>query len=255
MFCQVTINLLNFEIIHKILLFHTIEAAHCFQNKGHPNPVAPEFVKAFMGKYDLNITDELGSKSSLIWKIFIHPDWNWNEEKFDADISMIVIYHRVKFNQQIQPVCLPKPSYHEVRGNGVVVGWGRSENTGYSHGYESRPNQLLIPAVNSSHCYTTFSILGSFSSNRAFCGGYENQGRAPCLGDSGGGFYMKDEYWNIRGIVSAAIVDFDRGCDINKFSIYTNVGRFTEWIDETMKTTKVIIWTNVVFKCIKNDDM
>lgn len=214
----------------------------------------PELVEALIGKYDLNVTDEFGSKSSLVSDIILHPDWKWNEEKFDADISVVILMEKVVFSRQIQPVCLPKPSYDEVTGNGFVVGWGKSENTGYNrYDYESRPNELRIPAVNASHCYTTFFILGAFSSNRAFCGGYENRGRAPCLGDSGGGFYMRDKSWKIRGIVSASIVDLDTGCDIYKFSLYTNVAKFIIWIKKSMKTAREI--TTVEFKCVKNDDM
>lgn len=207
-----------------------------------------------MGKFDLDIKDEFGSKESLVHNIILHPDWNWNEEKYDADISVVVLMDKMKFSKHIHPVCLPNPSYEEVKGSGFVVGWGKSENTGYNR-HESRPNELFIPAVNASHCYTTFSVLGTFSSNRAFCGGYENKGRAPCLGDSGGGFYMRDGSWNIRGIVSAAVVDLDRGCDIYKFSIYTNVARFIDWIISSMKATKEISCTVVDFKCVKNDDV
>lgn len=94
---------------------------------------------------------------------------------------MIVMTNAVDFSRQIQPVCLPPFSYDEVGGVGVVVGWGKSENSGRNF-HETKPNQLVVPAVNASHCYTTFHVLGSVSSNRAFCGGYDSEGRAPCLG-------------------------------------------------------------------------
>jgi secreted trypsin-like serine protease len=115
----------------------------------------------------------------------------------------------------------------------------------------------LIPAINSSHCYTTFTILAAVSSNRAFCGGYEDSGKSPCLGDSGGGFYQLDSassLWNVRGIVSASIYNFDYGCDINKYSIYTNVARFFDWIIETAKQTVQINWKSVKFDCVKEGD-
>lgn len=238
-------------------MFFVFIAAHCFQNKGQQSPKPAQLVLAAIGKHDLNVTSEFGSILSLVWEIVLHPEWNFNEEKFDADIAVVVLFTPIEFNRQIQPVCLPKASFDEVVGTGFVVGWGRSENTGYNR-HESTPSQLKIPAINSSHCYTTFYILGSFSSNRAFCGGYENQGKAPCLGDSGGGFYFQDSLsksWNVRGIVSAAMVDFDRGCDINKFSIYTNVARFVDWIGETMLKSKEISWKYIEFKCIKDNDV
>lgn len=101
----------------------------------------------------------------------------------------------------------------------------------------------MVPAINSSHCFTTFYVLASVSSNRAFCGGYENQARAPCLGYSGGEFYLREQSskWN------ASLID--------KFSIYTNDARFVEWIEFVVENTNKIVWTNVEFICKKETDL
>lgn len=215
---------------------------------------SPHFVSVLLGTYDLDATDESGSKRALVWDIIIHSDWDFNSEKYDADISVVVLTEMVKFSDSIQPISLPKPSNDEVSGVGTVVGWGRSEKS-EGNFYDPTPSKVQIPAVNSSHCYTTFYELGLASSNRHFCGGYENQGKAPCLGDSGGGFYMQSpaSSWNVRGIVSASITDVEHGCDINKFSIYTNVARFTDWIMKVMKETEKVVWKTVDFQC-KQDE-
>lgn len=213
-----------------------------------------EYVLAMFGKHDLNVTNEAGSKQSLVWEVIPHPDWNFNEERFDADISIAVLTDRIEFSNAIQPICLPQASYEEVVGTGTVAGWGMSEHVAYGRRHDSKLNQLVVPAVNSSHCYTTFYILGAVSSNRAFCGGYEYQGRAPCLGDSGGGFYLLDRStsaWNVRGVISASILDFDNGCDINTFSIYTNVARFVDWIRSEIVRTRTIKWQFIEFNCVK----
>lgn len=198
----------------------------------------------------MNEPNELGSKKSLVWDIIIHRDWNFNTEKFDADISIIVLTNQIKFSPTIQPIKLPKPNFDEVSGVGTVVGWGKSENSGNKF-HDTTPSKVLIPAVNSSHCYTTFHELGVASSNRHFCGGYENQGIAPCLGDSGGGFYIQDSSstWTVRGIASASIIDAKHGCDINKFSLYTNVARFIDWIEDIMNETREPNWSLVEFEC------
>ena len=144
--------------------------------------MSPIYVLATMGKYDLTVRNEYGSKSVLVNDIILHPYWNFNDVRFDSDISIVVLQKRIEFTQQIQPVCIPQENYDEVTGIGTVVGWGKSDT---SEGHNTIPNQLIIPALNSSHCYTTFSLLSAVSSNSAFCGGYENEGRSPCLGDSG----------------------------------------------------------------------
>lgn len=238
------------ENLQQIFIFL---AAHCFQNKGIQKKISPEFVVALLGKFDLDVPNESGSQTSLIWDIILHPDWNFNEEKFDADISIAVLTEATQLTNRIHPACLPLPNYEEFNAEGTVVGWGKSNS--FSH-YDSKPNKLVVPAVNSSHCYTTFYRLGSVSSDRLFCGGYDNQGKAPCLGDSGGGFYHRDPQsrtsWIVGGIVSASLIDFDIGCDINKYSLYTNVARFANWIFNEMEQTKVIIWNYVEFNC-KNE--
>lgn len=185
-----------------------------------------------------------------VWDIVVHPDWNFNKEQYEADISMVVLQEEAEFTNQIQPVCLPAPSYDEVIGNGIVVGWGESETS--LRNSEMKPKKVEIPAINSSFCYTRFPKLASFSSVHAFCGGYDGKGTAPCLGDSGGGFYLHDKNsstWSVRGIVSGAIKDPIVGCDVNKYTLYTNVARFIEWINVVVEETKKISWKAVEFIC------
>lgn len=204
----------------------------------------------------MSVADEFGSSKALVFDIIIHPDWKFNERKFDADIAVVVLTEPVDLSDEIQLVCLPLPSVDEVASgtaevSGKVVGWGKSEPV---NSHSSTPNELLVPAINSSHCYTTFHHLGSISSNRMFCGGYESQSKAPCLGDSGSGFYLFDPLsgtWNVQGIVSASFVDFDDGCDVNKFSLYTNVARFIDWIRLVLVDTREVNWKQIEFDCIE----
>lgn len=205
---------------------------------------------ALIGKYDLNVTDEFGTITSLVLDIVLHPEWNFTNEKFDADIAVAVLTESVEFSNHIQPVCLPQSSHDEVSGDGTIVGWGKSK---IDHEHDVIPNKLIVPAVNSSHCYTTFYVLGAISSNGAFCAGFANQAKAPCRGDSGSGFLLKDtstSSWNVRGIVSASIIDFDHGCDINKFSLYTNVARFVPWILNVQKGTELFFRSYIAIKCV-----
>ncbi|CRK96187.1 CLUMA_CG009616, isoform A [Clunio marinus] len=237
---------------------HILSAAHCFQNKREINKLPPEFVEAHLGKFNLSVQNESNSKKYLIWELIfnfkyliweliLHPDWDFNHEKFDADLSIAVTKQSIQFSNYIRPVCLPSLSYDEINGIGSVVGWGKSSE------YELHaivPSKLNLPAINASHCYTKFPELAAFSSNRAFCGGFENEGRSPCLGDSGGGFYFDvNDIWIIRGVISASSFDSITGCDINKFSIYTNIPRFVDWITTTMSDTKEIKWIDWMFTC------
>jgi secreted trypsin-like serine protease len=111
--------------------------------------------------------------------------------------------------------------------------------------------------VNNSHCFSTDTdTLEIISSPRTFCAGFVNENKSACSGDSGGGFYLKNlstKLFNLQGIVSAAANDPDpystRGCDINMFSLYTNVAKFVDWIRNEMEKSKEIEWKEVEFEC------
>lgn len=171
-------------------------------------------------------------------EFIIHPDWDSSVTSFDADIAIAVLAIPVKFNHQfVGRVCLPIASNEEVSGTGNVVGWGQSETSEGSN--DNIPNKLEVPAVTSEHCFLNFPELAKISSDRTFCGGFKDAGKAPCLGDSGGGFYLKEgAYWDIRGIVSSSTLNRDRGCSIDKYTIYTNVAKFVGWIKNMMNRSK-----------------
>lgn len=187
-----------------------------------------------------------------MWKIILHPDWNFNSMRYDSDIAIVVMQDQVDFSDMIRPICLPPQSYSAFSLIGTVVGWGKSENSRNGF-HDETPSKMSIPTINATHCYTTFPQLASHSSNSLFCGGFNNEGKAPCLGDSGGGFYVKakDSKWVTMGIVSGAIAEMTRGCDINKFSLYTNVARFTEWITQVMTNTKEFFREHSEFSCLQ----
>lgn len=217
--------------------------------------VKPYEVLCMLGKYNLSDNHEDGSVSSVVRNIAIHPNWNLESWQYDSDIAIVTLFDTIEFTDTIRPVCLPQPNYQEFSDVGTVVGWGKSENSGDS--FDSTPSKVLIPSVNASHCLSTYPQLAAHSSNAAFCGGYQNKRKAPCLGDSGGGFYLQEassQFWNIRGIVSGSLADAEHGCDINKFQLYTNVARFVDWIEIEKQKTEKFFWKDVVFDCKSLED-
>ena len=187
-------------------------------------------------------------------QILIHPDWRpENLASFDADVAVVVLGGEVKFTAYIQPVCLPPQSDAYVTGSGMVAGWGQSNSsTAFEGTHEETPIEIELPAVRASECYPRFPQLGYASSKRMFCAGYDSQARGTCLGDSGAGFYALESplmIFQVKGIVSAAQYDCQNSCDVNKYSLYTNVGWFSEWIEDKIKETKEVGWIEVKLKC------
>lgn len=208
----------------------------------------PEYVNALLGRFNLTDNDELGSKIIPVWDFVLHSDWKFEEEKFDADIAIVVLTETVDLSRQIHPVCLPHASnLQDVQGRGVIVGWGKSQ-VGVDH--DETPSKLEMPAISGSYCYTRFPKLAFTSSHRAFCAGFENQDRGPCTGDSGGGFFTQDsKVWLIRGIISSSLWDPKYGCDVNVFGIYTNVAIFRDWIGIEARKAAKIDWKVFEVQC------
>lgn len=150
------------------------------------------------------------------------------------------------FNLYIRPVCLPGKSNEAVSGYGMVVGWGKTENN-----YTPTPFQLKVPFMEDGPCFRQYHRLAKFASHKMFCAGFKNQSKGTCDGDSGGGFYSLDDSstWTVRGIISGGLStqNASRMCDVNAYTLYTDVAKFLDWITEVMK--RPINWIKVEFRC------
>lgn len=204
----------------------------------------------------MSIANEPGSTNHSVWEIFLHPEWNSENTEFDADISIVVLRDHIGFSNNVQLICLPQPNDIKVDGTGTVVGWGVSEHSeAADEHFDPIPNELELPAVDQSYCFATFPALYDISTSRTFCAGFVNKQKSACSGDSGCGFYLfnpSTELFELKGIVSASLVDpvaFDRGCNINAFSIFTNVAKFAKWIGMKIEEKKEIDWEEVEFDC------
>lgn len=60
--------------------------------------------------------------------------------------------------------------------------------------------------------------------------------------------------WTIDGIISGGLQGDDGiSCNVNAFTLYTNVARFVDWITKVMRESKVVAWKNVDFSCAQAD--
>jgi secreted trypsin-like serine protease len=208
-----------------------ISAAHCFHDKGQPEPTQAEHVTAMFGKHDLSNFNEEGAKNYSVHSIILHPEWQWDDKvngSFHADIAIVVTNQIVEFSRYIQPVCLPQQSSFDATGKGIISGWGQSR---YEERHAITPNELKVPIINALYCLIRFQKPAYIASTTSFYADFQEQGKDTCLGDSGGGFYSLKparSTWIVRGIISGSLKDQNGQCDVNAFQLYTNVARFAD---------------------------
>ena len=53
---------------------------------------------------------------------------------------------------------------------------------------------------------------------------------------SGGGFVVENNNkWFLRGIISSSLLDETGNCDIHNFAVYTDVTKYTSWVQSYMQ--------------------
>ena len=227
-----------------------VSAAHCFQTKYRSRLTPKEHVNVFVGKHNLSVEDERNAKLYEVQQIIIHPDWNYTERKYIADISLIVLFDEVTFTDVVRPICLPMPSNEDPFGFGTVVGWGLSEYSGLlKTRMDPTPNELETPIVSAKECFNDFPKLAEITSMQSFCAGYRDQTKSVCSGDSGGGLFSihsESGRYYVKGIVSAALLE-DKTCNKEVYSIFTDVASFSKWIKDLLEES--LVWNEIGIYC------
>jgi secreted trypsin-like serine protease len=201
-------------------------AAHCILSKEGDNLLAREIL-VVLGSFKLNLRYEVGRETRSVSKIHIHTDWNPFLTTYDADIAMIEFEYPVTFSNYIQPICLWESPFDPSQSSGTVVGYGKSEDLTKIH--ENIPKVIDVPIQTQEECFLSNPALVPISSTRTLCGGYRN-GTGVCNGDSGGGLVIQsNNVFYLRGIVSSSLIR-DFSCDLQNYSIFTNVLKFKDWI-------------------------
>lgn len=130
------------------------------------------------------------------------------------------------YTKFIRPICLSPAEL--TASEGYVSGWGESEDTSKDH--ENIPKQIKVPILPNESCFLESPEFAKLASKRTICGGARN-GTGPCRGDSGGGLFVKQgSAFYLKGLVSASLLNMGR-CDVTNFALYSNVDKFSVWIE------------------------
>jgi secreted trypsin-like serine protease len=238
-----------------IIISFFLLAAHCFFTKYRGKRTWPKKVVAWVGKHNLMDNEEEDAKAHRVNDIMIHEDWDFNSDSFDGDLALLLLYEKVDLSRRyiVGVVCLPPSSSRPFIGNGTISGWGVSEwSIANGKRHSLTPNDLDLPAVTNDQCTDADDRFYDLVNDRTFCAGFVNQGKSACQGDSGGGFLYFDKTtrsFNLAGIVSATLYNSFGDCEINTYSVFTDVAKFVDWINERVEKTKDFRWQEVKFKC------
>ncbi|XP_042894258.1 granzyme M-like [Penaeus japonicus] len=183
-----------------------------------------------VGDFNADYVEGSFEEEFAIEKVWIHEEYEAIHFQ-DNDIALIKIERKwgrgFRFNQRVQPVCLPSPeaSFEDLR-DCTVAGWGRtiifSEPT-------RRPKELQVMVFPDTICEVYF---GSFNySSSLVCVGTDNPfERRPCGGDSGGALVC-----TVRNRkVLYAMLSSGPLCGILSFSpdVFTAITKYIRWIQE-----------------------
>ena len=158
----------------------------------------------------------------------------------DSDIALVELSSPVEYTFGIRPVCLHEEEYVEKAFFGQMI-FGKVAGCGEN--WKKRSSQDLqevsIPFVDRFDCEDKFDeyrhkpkvrLPNNFRlTDQMFCAGHDVKKTGDtCEGDSGGALVVvAQNRWIQTGIVSFGI-----GCDIGNYGVYTNVGKFYDWIKD-----------------------
>jgi secreted trypsin-like serine protease len=223
-----------------------ITAAHCIYNT--KRTLLARNILVMLGGHDLDDRFEIGKLYYPVRELLVHSDWNPRTTKFDADIALLDLDSKITFGTYIQPICLVDPSLeNSLPSEGVVTGYGKSEDPNKNH--ETIPRHLKVNIVSNEDCWEHEPSLIQISSKRTFCAGTLSNGGA-CKGqfwhnliielnfknnffegDSGGGLFViirGKQY--LRGLVSSTLLHSDSSCNVDTYSVFTDVLKFRDFI-------------------------
>lgn len=224
-------NVCSFWVFLYLRRYFYPTAAHCIYPKGGRRK-RPRDVFILLGAYDLKQNFEADRITKNAQYIYLHPDWNPKILSYDGDISVLVLDEEVHFSKSIFPVCMWDLSGDPSENFGIMIGYGKSQDSNKIH--ETIPKELDVPIINSNEqCFLNEPKLATISSKRTFCVGTTSEHSGPCFGDSGHGLFIKHNgVYYLRGLVSASFIDkIENSCDVTKYALCTNVLKYRGWID------------------------
>jgi secreted trypsin-like serine protease len=210
-----------------------LTAAHCIEDF---LPTDPSPMAVYFGSTSL----EAGGQIVDVQTIYGHPDYRGVGSD---DIALLELRNPISVTPVTLSMDVEARDLERVGAEAIVIGWGNtpgqrdlSGTVGMKGGesvvqtvdvFETSPLLLgaEVPVVDNARC-------DERGDPEAICAGYRSRPVDACAGDSGGPLMVRtrDGYVQV-GLVSGGTLCVDEG---ERFSTYTRVSAYEDWIRATM---------------------
>nr|XP_019579912.1 PREDICTED: transmembrane protease serine 12 [Rhinolophus sinicus] len=198
-----------------------LTAAHCTKDSRDPL-----MWRAVLGTNNIRGSHPY-TKIIKVKAIIIHPDFD--VETYVNDVALFHLKKAVRYNDYIQPICLPFDVFQNLDGNTkcFIGGWGRTKEEGNSTNMlqEAEVHYISRKICNSETSY------GNIIPQTSFCAGDEDGSFDTCRGDSGGPlmcYLPEHKRFFVMGITS-----YGYGCGRKNFpGVYSGPSFYKKWLTD-----------------------
>merc|ERR1711936_831266 len=200
---------------------HVLTAAHCV---AHMSKFDVQNLRVRLGDHNIRDNDNT-SIEKRVKRVIRHI--GFSSKTLHNDVAILTMEDAVKYNSNIQPICLAAGTSQFVNQRVTVAGWGTLTEGG------RQPDELMKVDVD---VWTNDRCKNSYGSNAP--GGITNHmlcasrpQRDSCSGDSGGPLFSCNGACTQIGIVSWGI-----GCAQSNYpGVYTRITAMKDWISKIVQ--------------------
>ncbi|XP_032994596.1 transmembrane protease serine 12-like isoform X2 [Lacerta agilis] len=192
------------------------------------------FWRAVIAVHHLHIQN-VYTRKRRVSTITIHSDYD--SERYEHDIALFTLIKHLKYNNYIQPICLPENDTIDMYPC-FIAGWGNTKEKGVGNLILQEAQVDIFPLR---LCNRYDSYAGKLTKNM-LCAGSLTGRVDSCQGDSGGPLMCY--FRNVTRYYLIGITSFGFGCGRPRYpGIYVRTVNYRNWIDTHLiaKTTNVSI--------------
>ncbi|XP_028394294.1 coagulation factor IX-like [Dendronephthya gigantea] len=203
-----------------------ITAAHCVDN------ISQSLLNFYVGKHKADVKDPHEQKLTA-QKVYIHSKYRRGSSTHpgDYDMALVEMKNRIRFTEQVRPICLTDVNTFQPGHECVLSGWGYTNAKKPS--VSNTLQQIRLPLVSRKVCNSNKSYGGKIP-ERYLCAGVPEGGKDGCRYDSGGPLmcaHSDTDPWYLVGMMA-----WGAGCaEKYKYGVYTNVAQVMTMVRNTVK--------------------